>query len=164
MQKAERLDLINVRRTETIVETHEGTVFGKFQRLRQNTMRPANDQQPKGIHSWCVPDCDRCLRRSSLSCLFQANQKSTFNAVNVSVSLRYVNFQPSIPAKALLTFVRPLASLWIKGDIYLSHSTSSSSFPHRSTVIALKLIIVVDIHVSHHLSRTKTTQRDGRDL
>ena len=50
----ERHDLINMRRTESIVNTHERGVLCSLQRLRQNTMRPANDQQPKGIHSWFV--------------------------------------------------------------------------------------------------------------
>jgi hypothetical protein len=130
-------------------------VFGKFQRLRQNTMRPANDQQPHIVG----------LCRIVIVMFKQIkNQRST---QSISVSLRYVNFQPSIPATASLRrsfALLPLFGSHAKGDIYLSHSTSSSSFRHRSTVIALKLIIVVDIHVSHHLSRTKTTQRDGRDL
>jgi hypothetical protein len=34
------------RRTETIVDTHEGSVLCRFQRLRQHTMRPAKHQKP----------------------------------------------------------------------------------------------------------------------
>jgi hypothetical protein len=46
----------NMRRTETAVDKHERIVLLHFQRLRQNKMQPANDQQTKPNH-YCIVIC-----------------------------------------------------------------------------------------------------------